>query len=66
MHENIDPLNELHEPIWDSVHFYFYHLFQLGLRQRTITKAHGTELEYDHDDVWRLADHEMNRGAAIW
>ena len=56
-----NPLYEVHEQIWDSVHFHFRHLFEIGLRNRTRDQDNVNEVKYDEDDKWKLTDFQMNR-----
>ena len=57
----MEPLSVLHLQIWDSVHFYLIHLFEIGLRDRSqIDLKNNDEQKYDNDK-WIAIDHEMRQ-----
>ena len=61
---NMDPLYLFNSQIWDSVHFYGAHIFELGMRERARDQnqdSKNNDDECDIDDEWNIIDHEMNR-----
>ena len=63
-HKNkIEPLSSLHIQIWDSVHYYLCHLFDVGLRELSEYKADNDHNNVDSksNDKWGITDKSMNR-----
>ena len=62
---NLDPLYDVHKQIWDATHFYFNHLFELGLRRPVAEKENDSKYTYDQNDTWNLIDNKMNKRWSI-
>ena len=64
-HKNkIEAISSLHIQIWDSVHYYLVHLFEVGLRDRKYEKSDEDEKkedDNDNDDKWGITDNSMNK-----